>query len=347
MAQSSEMGYLGDILLQPAALEATYASLERSFSLGNVPQRLQAGEFRRILLTGMGSSYSIFYPLFYTLSQKALPVTHIEASELVHYAPELLQEDTLVITASQSGSSAETVRLLELCQQKKSTVVGITNTAGSPLATQADVVVMTEAGVEATVSCKTYVSALLALRWVEAALLGYDLDEAKAETKQAAALVRDYLENWQGHVEFFKQEIKGSRNFFMTGRGLSLAAVGTGSLTVKESTLMHAEGLSCAALRHGPKEMMRSGVFVLAFAGLEKTRRLNKNLIDELITQGAHVLWVDAREGLGACRIPACPEGLLPIMEILPTEMFNLALAAMNGHTAGVFEHASKITNKE
>lgn len=347
MVQSSEKGYLGDILLQPAALEATYASLLKSFSLADVPQRLQAGEFRRILLTGMGSSYSIFYPLFYALSQKALPVTHIEASELVHYAPELLQADTLVITASQSGASAETVRLLELCKQEKCCVVGITNTAGSPLATQADVVVMTEAGVEATVSCKTYVSALLALRWVEAALLGQDLEDVKAETKQAADLVKDYLKNWQGHVEFFKQELKGSYNFFMTGRGPSLAAVGTGSLTVKESTLMHAEGLSCAALRHGPKEMMRSGVFVLAFAGLDKTRQLNKNLKDELVAQGAIVLWVDAKEGLGACHIPAFPAGLLPIMEILPTEMFNLALADLNGHTAGVFEHASKITNKE
>ncbi len=347
MEQGSEKGYLGDILLQPAALEATYASLSKSFSLRDIPQRLQAGEFRRILLTGMGSSHFIFYPLFYALSQQPVPVTQIEASELVHYAPELIKKDTLVITASQSGSSAETVRLLELCQQKSCCVLGITNTADSPLARHADVVVMTEAGVEATVSCKTYVSALLALRWVEAALLGNDLEAAKAETKLAADLVKAYLVNWQGHVEFFKQELKGSHNYFMTGRGPSLAAVGTGCLTVKESTLMHAEGLSCAALRHGPQEMMRSGVFVLVFAGLEKTRQLNKNLKDELIAQGANVLWVDAREGLGACRIPACPEGLLPIMEILPTEMFNLALAGLQGHTAGVFEHASKITNKE
>lgn len=347
MNRNTEQGYLHDILSQPAALEATHLALVRSFDLGSIPARLKAGDFKQLLLTGMGSSHFIFYPLYYELVKQPTPVTIIEASELIHYAADLIQKDTLVITASQSGGSAETLRLLEISKEQGATVLGVTNTANSPLALKADVTLLTEAGPESTVSCKTYVAALLALRWLQDGLLGLDISAAREETARAGVLVQSYLQNWQQHVDFFKSELSGKNNFFMAGRGPSLAAALTGSLTVKESTLMHAEGLSCAALRHGPMEMMRAGSYVLVFAGQEKTQSLNKKLTQDLTAQGAHAVWVSEDSDSSAYRLPKGSEGLLPIFEILPTEMFNLALAELHNHTAGVFEHASKITSKE
>lgn len=342
-----EEGYLHDILVQPQALTDTQRHFEQHFSLGQIPQQLAAGKFKRIVLTGMGSSHFIFYPLYYELVKESLPVTLIEEAELLHFAPALIQKDTLIITASQSGNSAETVRLLEMNRTLGATVLGVTNTADSALAKEADCVLVTQAGVEATVSCKTFLAAQLALRWLQDGLFGRNLSQAQQETATLSSLVAAYIEHWQEHVAFFKSELAEQHSFFMCGRGPSLAAVLTNSLTAKESTLTHVEGMSCPALRHGPKEMMRQGAYVMVFAGLEPTRSLNRALANDLAAQGARVAWVGADASASAYRLPDCPAGLLPMAESLPGQMFNLALADLHGHTAGTFQHAAKVTTTE
>lgn len=344
MESRTQTGYLHDILTQPEALSATHNHLAQAFDLGTIPNQIKAGKFQRIILTGMGSSHFVFYPLYFDLMKQNIPVTLIETGELIHFAPELIAKDSLLITASQSGNSAETVRLLQMNSTLGATVLGITNTADSALAKGANVTLLSKAGVEATVSCKTYLSTLLVLRWLQNGLIGRDLNEANLETTLVSELVQVYLEQWKEHVSFLKSELEDQNNFFMCGRGPSMAAVLTGSLTAKESTLMHVEGLSCPALRHGPKEMMLKSTFVMMFEGPEKTRSLNQALKKELSAQGARVAWVSADTEIPAYRLPFCPSGLLPVFESLPTQMFNLALADLHHHVAGTFERATKIT---
>ncbi|MEI7848002.1 MAG: SIS domain-containing protein [Chloroflexota bacterium] len=347
MKNEPEQGYLADILAQPAALDATHKNLIKSFDLGRIPSQIQSGKFRRIILTGMGSSHSIFYPLYYQLVKQDLPVTLIEASELIHYAPELIQKDSLVIAASQSGSSAEIVSLLHMTRTCGASVLAISNTPGSPLDEQAEVCLLTQAGSESTVSCKTYVAGLSALRWLQDGLFGKDLTQAARETALVGSMAQTYLADWQTHVQTLQSELAGRNNYFITGRGPSLAAVMTGCLTMKESTIQHGEGMSSAALRHGPLEMMRDNAYVLVFAGLKNTSILNYRLVADLKAQGAHVGWVSTESEQPVYRLPQAPDSLLPILEILPTEMLNLAISALTNHQAGVFERASKITVKE
>lgn len=343
-----EEGYLRDILVQPQALAATQRHFEQNFSLGSIPQQLADGKFKRIVLTGMGSSHFVFYPLYYELVKQTLPVTLIEGAELIHFAPELIHSDTLIITASQSGNSAETVHMLDMNQTLGATILGITNTADSALAQRADCALVTQAGPEATVSCKTYLAALLGLRWLQDALFGRDLTPAQEETALLPSLVNAYLEHWHEYVDFLEKELSDQSLFFMCGRGPSLAAVLTSSLTAKEATITHVEGMSSPALRHGPKEMMRPGAYVMVYAGLDAaTRSLNRSLADDLSAQGARVAWVSSDAAEPAYRLPAAPAGLLPMLESLPGQMFNLALADLHGHTAGTFQHASKVTTVE
>lgn len=344
MEFNTQAGYLHDILNQPEALSATHEHLAQAFDLGNIPDQLKAGKFKRIVLTGMGSSHFVFYPLYFDLMKQSVPVTLIETAELIHFAPELIAKDTLLITASQSGNSAETVRLLEMNRTLGATILGLTNTADSALAKGANVTLLSKAGFEATVSCKTYLSTLLVLRWLQNGLVGRDLNEAKLETSLASELVQSYLHNWKNHVDFLKSELVDQNNYFMCGRGPSMAAVLTGSLTAKESTLMHVEGLSCPALRHGPKEMMLNHTYVMMFEGPEKTKSLNQSLSTDLSAQGARVAWVSADTEIPAYRLPYCSSGLMPIFESLPTQMFNLALADLHNHVAGTFERATKVT---
>ena len=246
-----------DLLAQPQAVADTVAGLR---TLPVLPAGALA--CRRIVLTGLGSSFHGLYPLLLRLVRTGHSAFLVETAELIHTQSALLDKHTLVIVVSQSGRSAETVQLLELLGARSSRpfVIGITNTSDSPLALQADAVVPLRAGAESSVSCKTYLATLVALEWLGGALGADDRTELLREVEQAAPVVRDYLANWRTHVAQLVADFTQLRHLFLLGRGVSLAAAGTGALILKESTRFHAEGMSCPAFRHGPLEMVAPGL---------------------------------------------------------------------------------------
>src|SRR5947207_1575219 len=106
-------GYLRDILDQPLALRDTLDALTDLSALWPFAERLASGELRRVVLTGMGSSYNALHPLALTLLARGVLALMIETSELIHHAPALLEPRTLIVAVSQSGRSPETLKLLE------------------------------------------------------------------------------------------------------------------------------------------------------------------------------------------------------------------------------------------
>jgi glucosamine--fructose-6-phosphate aminotransferase (isomerizing) len=342
-----EGSYLKDILDQPRALERSLARLASTGALEAVARRVREGERQRIVLTGMGSSHLGLVPLHLRLVEAGLVPVTVEASELLHYQRALLDERTLLVLLSQSGRSAEIVRLLDLVRGRGVATLAVTNTADSPLAREATACVLTDAGEESTVSCKTYLAAQAALAWVGEVLAGGDRDGARAAVADAVPGVAGYLVGWKAHVEWLAERLEGVRALFYTGRGPSLAAAGTAGLVTKESTHRPAEGMSGAAFRHGPMEMLDAGVFVLAFAGAERTRSLGAALVADVRAAGArgYLAAEDAPEP--ALRLPAVPPLARPVVELLPVEMITLAIAALDGREAGRFERVSKVTGTE
>jgi glutamine---fructose-6-phosphate transaminase (isomerizing) len=341
-----EGAYLRDILDQPRVLDETLAGLEVSKTLRQLAAHLQQGKFKTVVLTGMGSSFHALHPLNIELVNHGLTAMMVETSELLHYRSRLFGPKTLIIAVSQSGQSAEVVRLLEI-NRGKSAVIAITNTPGSPLAEQADATILTQAGHEFSVSCKTYVTALMALQWLGDALCKRDLRRTRQELQTASPAVRDYLAQWKEHVQDLAQMLKGTRHLFLVGRGSSLAAVGTGALIVKESDHFHAEGMSSAAFRHGPFEMLSEETFVLVFAGEHKTRELNQRLFTDVREERGRAELVGEGAASPPCALPSAPRSIHPIVEILPVQMVTLALAAQAGREPGRFELASKVTTRE
>lgn len=341
-----EGAYLRDILDQPRALAETLAGLEFSEPLRRLATRLQEGKFKTVVLTGMGSSFHALHPLNLELIDHGFIAMMVETSELLHYRDRLFDPRTLIVAVSQSGQSAEVVRLLEM-NRGRSSVIAVTNTPGSPLADQADAAILSRAGEEFSVSCKTYLAALMALQWLGAILCGRDLQHTRGELEAARPAVGDYLADWKKYLQELTQMLAGTRHLFLVGRGPSLAAVGTGALIVKESDHFHAEGMSSAAFRHGPFEMLSDETFVLVFAGDEKTRELNLRLFADVQGTGGRAELIGEGAASPPCRLPSGPGGIRPILEILPIQMVTLALAAQAGREPGRFELASKVTTKE
>jgi glutamine---fructose-6-phosphate transaminase (isomerizing) len=338
--------YLQNILEQPAALADTLAGLRSAANLDPLPIQIATGEIRHVVLTGMGSSCQGFYPLYYPLLQAGLPAVLIETSELIYYADGLLRADTLLIAASQSGESAEIVRLLE-ANQGRAALLGITNTPASTLAKRANQVVMTHAGEEATVSSKTYAAMELVMPWLADLLLGRPVEKTLDDLSQGSPLCADYLKRWEQHVDWFAGALAGARSLFYVGRGPSLAAVYTAGLTTKESTHFAAEGMSSAAFRHGPVEMAQPGTVVVVFAGEHATRPLNLRLAEDIERMGGQALVISEDSPTPALHLPTAPACLRPVFEILPVQMITLALAKLAGHPAGSFSHATKVTSTE
>ncbi len=338
--------YLRDILDQPRALESTLAGFEVGKKLAEIARRIQKARFKAIVLTGMGSSFHALHPLNLELIQAGLASVMVETSELIHYQQRLLDPKHLIIAVSQSGKSAEIVRLLQR-NRGRSAVIGVTNTPESPLAKRATACVMTRAGKEFSVSCKTYVATLMALRWLADVVCGRDPRRAGRELQIAVPAFQSYLANWRDHVERIAERLAGVRQFFLVARGASLAAAGTGALIIKEADHFPAEGMSAASFRHGPFEMIGTETFVGVFGGDRKTRELNRGLLTDIRAKQGRAEWISEDSDFPPFVLPQAPESLRPLLEILPVQMMTLALAAREGREAGRFVFCSKVTTAE
>ncbi|HUE20924.1 MAG TPA: SIS domain-containing protein [Bryobacteraceae bacterium] len=336
--------YLHDILAQPGALQDTVAGLCDAPGLPDLPR------FDRIVLTGMGASYHALHPLWIQLVEQGFHAVAYETSELIYYYAAALAPRTLLVAVSQSGRSAEILRLDAAASapgHSRVYTIGVTNTPESPLASRSDFTILTHAGAESSVSCKTFVATLVALEWLGAALGGAGRKQTESTLREAAPAAQDYLARWQAKVESLVTLLDGVGSLFLTGRGTSLAAAGAGGLIPKESAHFHAEGMTCSAFRHGPFEMSGPGVFVLVFAGDPKTVALNEKLVADVRHAGGRAALVGPQSDVDAFRIPLTPPAIRPVLEILPVQLVTLALAALAGHQPGKFSLLTKVTTIE
>ena len=185
--------YLRDLLDQPNALRDAIDGLAEAPSFAKICRQLHAGSYRRIVLTGMGTSLFALYPLHLALSRSNLELVHwIETAELLLGFDGLYRRDTLLIVVSQSGESAEIVNLLRRAREFGH-VIGVTNHPPSSLGRHAGTVLELHSGVESTVSCKSYLNTLAVLHWLRAALCQEEPATALRELQSAQRAVRRYL----------------------------------------------------------------------------------------------------------------------------------------------------------
>jgi len=344
--QVIEGQYLRDILDQPQALDATLHQLVVSTELVSIAGQLRDGAFQRVFLTGMGASFYALHPLFLWLNACRYTTLSAETSELVHSLSSWFDPQTLIIAVSQSGQSAEIVRLLEE-NRGRATIIGVTNVPDSALARGGNALLLTKAGKESSVSCKTYLTSVLALRLLGGLLCGQDPARTREELSQAATAVASYLREWKDRVQEMAKELDRAHDIFLLARGASLAAAGEGALIIKESVRMHAEAMSGAAFRHGPLEMVSKQTFAIIFSGADATRALQAKLRDDIRQAGGCTAWIAHSPQPGPWNLPVTTASASPIVEILPVQMMTLAIAANAGVEAGRFTRIPKITATE
>lgn len=305
----------------------------------------------RVVLTGMGSSFYALQPLHLRWIEAGVTSFHVEAAELLHGQSALMRTATMLVVVSQSGASAEIVRLLER-RPDGVPLLGVANLARSRLAREADEVVWMEAGEESTVSCKTYVATLAALVWLaERVDLGGGPGDPAGALRELAEIA-DQVEAYLGELPRWVEEVRAwvgeAACLFVVGRGPSLAAAWTGALINKEAAGVPVEAMTSAAFRHGPFEMAGPETRLLVLEGAGGTpAELNRRLATDYRRAGGVVEPIGFASGLSAFRLPEVPAAWLPVMEILPLQVLSLALAARAGREAGKFVRGAKVTTVE
>jgi glucosamine--fructose-6-phosphate aminotransferase (isomerizing) len=341
--------YIADILAQPAASREAL----RNYSPGRlhiIHERLQRGDFDRILLSGMGSSYNAAYPALIQLSSQPIPVQLINAAELLHTLNGMIGPRSLLWLNSQSGRSAELVNLLERIKTAPpACTLTFVNDLTSPMAKHADACLPIHAGPEATVSTKTYVNMLAVNLLAAIQLTNGDLASAIRETHAAVEAMETYLSDWEARVRELDSLLGDFEQLFLIGRGSSMSAVWNGSLINKEAAKCAFEGMNAADFRHGPLELVSEGFAALIFAGSAQTSALNRDLARDILSYGGKVMWVDSSPDpeISTLLLPVTSELTRPLVEILPMQMLTLVMANRKGLQAGQFRYVSKVTDRE
>jgi glucosamine--fructose-6-phosphate aminotransferase (isomerizing) len=340
---------LSDIDEQPERLvEALRAHVATGSQLDAAVCGLQQAQLRRIVLTGMGSSFFACYPAFLRLFEAGFAVSWIELSELLHWGGDIGRATALVLV-SQSGETVEAVRLLA-DRSIAGPIVAVTNTLDSTLVQRATYVVPLYAGPEQTVATKSYTTSLLALALLAGRLAGVSagaLAEGLSPTIDAVAQV---CAGGSESIAHLSPAWRDAGPITLVGRGPSFATALAGGLLLKETAKISAEGLSCAQFRHGPIEIAGPGHRAIVCGEPGATLQLDARLAGELASHGSRVLLLGSTGGVDlpdveTVELPST--SLAPLVQIIPLQLLAREMALRQGIAPASFRYGSKVTTRE
>ena len=317
-------------------------------------QAVELASGRTLIFTGMGSSYDACYPAVTELADTGIPALQIDAAELLHFRGRLLTPGTLVIAVSQSGESAETVRVAELARDAGASVVAVTNGAGSTLARLAGAALDTRVGAETGPSSMTFAAALVSVGALGRCLAGRMSEEVGRFTEiaaEAAAVSLEALLSDETLADRLAAWHRGRGTTVILGRGPARAAAEMGSLTIKEAVGMMIESLQTAQFRHGPLELAGPDLAAIVLATEPETRDLDVAMASELTELGAAVLLVTQApadiDGIVNVVTGTLDRMVRPAVAILPAQLLAWKLAIARGREPGAYYRASKVTTHE
>jgi glucosamine--fructose-6-phosphate aminotransferase (isomerizing) len=311
---------------------------------------------RQPILTGMGSSYDACYPAVTELARAGVGAIHVDAAELAHFRTGLLHPSAAVVAVSQSGESAEVVRLARAIASKRERppLIAVTNGTGNTLSGLADVTFDTRAGAETGPSTMTFAGSLVTMAAVARMLAGTDADDATERSRAEAEAAASSIERLLGDATLpdrLARWFADRGTVVILGRGPARAAAEMAALTLKEAVGIPVESLETAQFRHGPLELAGPELAVLLIATEPETLDLDLRFAGELAEAGVRVVAVTAGggppDGVEGVDLGPVAGPIAPAASVVPAQLLAWALAPAHGRTRGAYERASKVTTVE
>ena len=300
-----------------------------------------------VVVTGMGSSMYAAYPAQAYLNSLGIRTFIWETGELVDHHRKFLGADILLVVVSQSGETAEVLRLLGALPGKES-LVAICNMETSSLARRARLLLPMMAGRPAPVGTKTYTCAVAVLMYLAVAIARkspYPLTQALMQAIEAEErIIERQDELIPPTAEFFNNPHYTA----LLSRGADLATVYQGALLFKEVAKMGAEPISAAQFRHGPMEIIDPTHRYIVFARESDPRPKRKTdpdlfkLVRDICKHGGRVLLYAAqpfRDMTNLRHVPVDPVrmGLGTLIDSVHIQLLVHELAQRAGLEPGSF----------
>jgi len=359
MAEKREFPHhmIKEIFEQPQGLHDTIApriSLpEGVVQLNEVPiRRDELRALQRINIVASGTSrHAGMVGQFMIQELAGIPVDVDYASEFEYRNP-MIGQSELTIVITQSGETADTGAAQREAKARGSRTVAISNVAGTTIAREADGVIYTLAGPEISIaSTKAFTAQMAALF-----LFALHLAQARETLPKdrLAHYIRELLDlpgklktllACAPHCEQIATEFYKVDDFLFLGRAIHYPVAMDGALKLKEVSYVHAEGYPTGETKHGPNALIDENLPVVIIATRDirdpgSVLRYEKSLgnIKGFKKQSSRVIAL-ASEGDGEVPrmadhtifIPDAPELLLPILEIVPLQLFAYYMAVKRG----------------
>lgn len=341
---------LKEIFEQPRAVKDT---LDSTVVNGEIDEKKfgvnSTGIFDRVSalkIVACGTSYHAgLIAKHWTESIAGIPCDVEIASEFRYRQP-VVPENTLFVTISQSGETADTLAALHYAKKLNSylSTLAICNVPESSLTREADLVYLTKAGVEIGVaSTKAFTTQLTALL-----LLVVTLGKRHGLSPGNIMKIIDNLYELPGKLnavlesgEYIKQlaqQFINKHHALYLGRGSMLPVAMEGALKLKEISYIHAEAYPAGELKHGPLALVDDDMPVVAVvSNNELLEKLKSNLQEVKARGGKLYLFTDsqsdvkASEEIQILKIPSVHDYIAPIVYTVPLQLLAYYIAVYKG----------------
>ncbi|WP_394161752.1 glutamine--fructose-6-phosphate transaminase (isomerizing) [Galactobacter valiniphilus] len=311
------------------------------------PQELK--EISKIVVLACGTSAYAAHVAKYAIEHWCRIPVDVELSHEFRYRDPIVGPDTLVVTISQSGETMDTLMALRYAKEQGARTLAICNTNGSSIPRESDAVLYTHAGPEiAVASTKAFLAQITAtyllglyLAQLRGKLFQGEIKDILADMADIPAKIQDILER-KGEVISLAHAMKDTTSVLFLGRHVGFPVAMEGALKLKELAYIHAEGFAAGELKHGPIALIDEGqpVFVVVPSPRGRHSMHSKVVsnIQEVRARGARTL-VIAEEGDTAVgefaewvfRVPETKTLLMPLLSVVPLQIFACALAGAKG----------------
>ncbi|MCH7625286.1 MAG: glutamine--fructose-6-phosphate transaminase (isomerizing) [Chloroflexi bacterium] len=301
--------------------------------------------FDRVVLVGMGTSlHAAMVGRLWIESLARIPAEADNSSEF-RYRDPVLSENTLVISISQSGETADTLAAMDEAKRKGVRQLTLCNYAGTQTTRVADGTMLLRAGLEIGVaSSKTFTCSLISL-YMLALYMGVkrgtvNKDQLEAHVRDLARLpdLLGRLLSEERQYETLAQRWYSRSDFLFLGRGINYPLAMEGALKLKELSYIHAEGYPAGEMKHGPISLIDENMPVVALMPKDSLYEKMLSNVNEVKARGGIVIAI-ATEGDEAIReradhviyLPEASPDLNPILNAIPAQLIAYHIAVRRG----------------
>lgn len=340
---------LKEIYEQPTAINNTLEGRLSSDSVldetfGNGAAELFK-QVKHVQIVACGTSYHSGMVARYWLESLGGISCNVEIASEFRYRKSFVQPNSLLVSISQSGETADTLAALRLA--KEAGYVGsltICNVAGSSLVRESDLAFMTRAGAEIGVaSTKAFTTQLVGLAMLTLAIGKYNGLTAAQQQELTEALksLPGKLEQTLAlapQIEALAEEFADKHHALFLGRGDQYPIAMEGALKLKEISYIHAEAYAAGELKHGPLALIDADMPIIVVAPNNDLLEKLKSNVEEVRARGG-ILYVfadtDAKfqsdATMRVINVPHVADILAPIVYTLPLQLLSYYVAIIKG----------------